>query len=384
MTTTQTLSQTGSAILDSTGSATITLRPDVNQNWAPLFVRVSTGLKTSPVAYCAVYHGSPGVNVQQSQFIDDTFLASGDTSSIIAGTPIVYGQAVIFAFSGGTPGDTAIATVYGMTSDTPPNLDLNPQVPGTHFTGHLITEIVTLIAKSSGSNIIPGGEVTTGLIIDVRQWASYYLSLDATVSTLPATDYNQIQVALFWTADALGATRLSADSFSFWADALTGKFVSLSTVFAEDVMHGPFMRINILNNGTNDVDVQWRLLGTTRVLPGPYLRQGSFPDGIVLDVQIDSMVAGVADVPLPLAYGPMELVITNNGGNPEQFTLNFEPNLGTGPGFPGYLGQVAVGGSLGVNPRLVVIAPKRGGILHVAGVGGDQFSIRAITDIDKV
>lgn len=145
MTLTYLNAQTKSAVLDANGNATIAVGPDgTSQYWLPVLTRVSTlspqSATVNPpikslVPYCAVYLGTPGTT-NPTAFIDDTYTGDSDASSIISGTVIPFGQTILANFLAGTPGDTAILTVYGFSSDTPPTTtDLGTLPPGTHFAG---------------------------------------------------------------------------------------------------------------------------------------------------------------------------------------------------------------------------------------------------------
>ena len=375
-----TLVLTDVVTLDSTGSGVVTLKPAVGQNWAPLFVRVSTNNLGAPVAYCALYHGSPGVPVQQSQFIDDTFTGSGDTSSMISGTPVRFGEALLFQFTGGNPGDTAVATVYGMTSDLPPNFDLIPQVPGTHFSGHLITEVVkTLtiqgVAGVGAPVIITSGSTVTSPLIDVRQFASYYLDLKVTAG--PAvTDYNAVSVDFIWTSDSslVPLHTVFRDKLQIWADTVSAPVVSLGDLRAQDTMHGAYMQFAMTNLGPDTCHATWTLMGTTRVLPGPYVRQGDSPDGILVSQQDNIPVGGTLLIPMPVAYGQVEWWLFNQGA------AAMTPFIDYGASGNDQVGAAVAANSLGT---FNLVMPKRAGLLQVNGTAGQTVDNRVITNYNK-
>lgn len=392
--TSTTLTKTDVAKLDASGNGTITLRPDVGQNWAPLFVRVSTGTTSTPVAYCAVFHGSPGVTPQPSQFIDDTFTANGDSSSMIAGTAIRFGEGIIFSFQNGTPGDTAVATVYGLQSDIPPNLDLIPQVPGTHFSGHLSTEVIRVIQTNSSSIAAFGSQNFS--VLDVRQWAGYYLAIAAATSTAPATAINPVQILLKWFSDSNGFNLIYEDAYEFWADNVSGPIVTLGSCMIQDVMHGPYMQIQLLNTttGTDTVQVNYSLEGTSRNGLTPYARQlnrgdalaGGGIDGILVDIA-GNLVAGAATVPFGFGYGDTELVFVNFGANPMSIFLGWgSEGHGTAGAQSGldFIQQVPTVSGLGRSPRFTMVAPKRSGLLSIVGTAADSFVVRAISKFNRV
>lgn len=146
MTTTY-LVQTSTTVIAADGTGTVTFTPQVGQFWAPSIVRVSTrvGPTVTPTfnptvnaSYCALYHGasSPGA-IDATAFLDDTFKGSGDTSSVIAGTVVLYGEVIVVKWSNAVPGVTAMAIVYGRTSDNLVELQgqLSP-IPGAKFSGN--------------------------------------------------------------------------------------------------------------------------------------------------------------------------------------------------------------------------------------------------------
>lgn len=365
-----TLSKLDSTQLDSSGNGTITLRPDVGQNWAPLFVRVSSNIQATPVPYCAVYHGSPGVSPQSSQFIDDTFLGNGDSSSMIAGTPVLYGQAIIFQFKNGTPNDIVTASVFGMQSDLPPNLDLVPQVPGTHFAGHLNTEITSVLAQGLALPftlvLLPGAAQSLG-VFDVRQFASYYLKIFTTTG-IPATAFNSANVSLTWrSTNVLTNNGVFQDFYEWWSDSPgPGAFTtSLGIVEIQDTMHGPYMDVVITNNSaTDNINVSFLLMASTRILSEPFVRQQAGIDGVLLNIPTMAIGAGATQTQLaPLLYGRAFQKLQNNGAN----TLTFNIYYGSlGP--PIIEEQFVI--AAGTADRRDVILPKRALRVDILAPGG--------------
>jgi len=389
--TSTTLTRTLPTKLDANGNGTIILKPDVGQNWAPLFVRVSTQSRAVPIAYCAVYHGSPGVPVQQSQFIDDTFLGSGDTSSMISGTPILYGEAIIFSFQNGTPGDTAIATVYGMQSNLPPNLDLVPQVPGTHFAGHPSTEISTqasFVPTNSPTVVPPNTSLflqAAGSISqpdDVRQYQSYYIKIYATAHNAAATAFNtsRLDLLFYGSSNTSNGTLVFADMAEWWSDnAGGGTFFNINgPLTGQDVMHGPYLVIQYTNqSATDSMDVNYIVEYTTRQLPGPYYRQQDGIDGIVaLTGNTPTAINTTINIPTPYLYGRAQQFIHCLG--PGSITVNQ---------FYGSLSNVAIQDVVasGATVSRETITPKRAVLFQVmTGGTASGYSIEMISQFDKV
>lgn len=141
------LVKTVSAVADASGNAAAFIKPDVGEFWAPSIIRISTGKtpQNTPVnpgatninsSYCAIYHGAVN-QTDSSTFLDDTFLGSGDSSSIVAGTIVLYGEAITAEWNKVTPNDVCILTIYGRSSNNLPELqnEISP-IPGARFTGN--------------------------------------------------------------------------------------------------------------------------------------------------------------------------------------------------------------------------------------------------------
>jgi hypothetical protein len=386
-----TLSAVGTTVLDANGNGDITLRPDVGQNWSPLFVRVSTSTRNGQT-YCAVFHGSPGVDPQASQFIDDTFLGSGDASSMIAGTPVLFGEAVIFQFQGGLPGDTATATVFGQQSSLAPNLDLVPQVPGTHFAGHLVTETNKVLVQQGtflGTTITPLTSLTfpsPGAGFDVSVFNSYAFSLNCAVHTATATA-PPLQVTLTF-LEATGGVAYQ-DIYEVFADLSANNTFHGGTVSIQDVVHSGRLQLVLTNNSpTISIDVNFSLTVSTKQLPGVYARQQSGTDGTLLEVQTNIGATGVDTLPLPLGYGDTYIKFFNNGAATMNLFLGFG-SLSAGVGatndfvdtIPATTGRIEP--FSGGVPAGRFIFPKRAGIIHVQGTVGQNYGLRVISLFNK-
>lgn len=135
------LQQTLSAIVAADGTATIQLRPAVGQFWAPSVVRVASRVtpqntQNANASYCAIFHGSVPA-IDPTSFLDDTYLGSGDSSSVIAGTIVSYGEAITAQWMNGLPGDTVILSLYGRSSNDLVELqDRISPIPGAKFSGN--------------------------------------------------------------------------------------------------------------------------------------------------------------------------------------------------------------------------------------------------------
>lgn len=127
--------------LDPSGNGILTLSPDVGQFWAPSLVSVSaaTNPKTTPFTnqpLVTLFRGTSGQNLYSS-YIDDTYNGCGDTSSVLAGSAIQYGQSITAVFAKGTISDSVTMSVYGRSSDSLVELQsvLSP-IPGNRFAGN--------------------------------------------------------------------------------------------------------------------------------------------------------------------------------------------------------------------------------------------------------
>lgn len=154
------LQQVGIVRFDANGAGVAMVRPDVGQYWAPTFVTVSTRTRntrsaggTEPVgngttvlgtfsnsftcsAHCVLYHGAV-TSLDASSFIDETYLGWGDTSSVVSGVIVKFGEALTAQWDGGTPFDTGIITVYGRSSSNFVELvsAMAEVIPGARFSG---------------------------------------------------------------------------------------------------------------------------------------------------------------------------------------------------------------------------------------------------------
>ena len=160
------LRATVSAPVDANGRATAKLFPQVGQYWAPSIVSVSTGINptvstsgSSAQALCKIYQGvdTPlfALNVFNNAyaFLDSTSNGSGDTSSIMAGTVVMFGEAIIANWTAGVPGDTALLTVFGRSATTLEELQeiLSP-IPGARFSGNHGNSMPFAYGVSSSTN----------------------------------------------------------------------------------------------------------------------------------------------------------------------------------------------------------------------------------------
>lgn len=116
--------------------------------------------------------------------------------------------------------------------------------------------------------------IVSSLVLDVRQFSSYYALIVASVTGGAATDYNQVIVQFFWYADPQATVTVFQDQYAFFASQATGTFKTAGGVLlAQDQMHGPFMRVRVTYNGPDVVTARTIIIGTTRSVGSPYIRE---------------------------------------------------------------------------------------------------------------
>ena len=310
------LTKSASVVLDSNGNGTINLVPDVGQYWTPKLVRVSTTLLSSPVAYCAIYEGAVTIK-SQSTFIDDTSAGSGDTTSMVAGTVVQFGEAITAVWIGGNPGDTAIISVFGVSCNTPPSVSDLPTTPGTHFAGKPVQQTSVVQSLQSGISLAPNaGFFSTGLL-DVRSFQSYTLQIRATAQSVPAK-FDEVTVQLFWFKNSNGlADTIFNDNASVipnWLTAGTFNFTA-GSLYMQDNHHGAYLSILVTNLSlTITQSLNFVLTGSSRVLSQTFARQGQNPSFIIGPPVITIAAAGLTTIPMNFAYGRVRLHVDNNSG----------------------------------------------------------------------
>lgn len=173
------------------------------------------------------------------------------------------------------------------------------------------------------ATLLSGGELKSATVIDVREWVSYYLTVNGTRNGV-ATNYNAVAVRIIWFADSAGTNVIYADTYEFWALRSVGVFSTIGgKLIGQDALHGPFMQIIVNNLGPDTVDVSYVLSGTTRSIPGPYFREISqdlppnvyVPDNFIVDPATGSaIVAPGADFNLPglMRYGRAKWRVSTN------------------------------------------------------------------------
>lgn len=194
-----------SAVVDQLGSATIQLTPAVGQFWAIAVVRVSQmtrpqlqNFTSAPFGdyqtrylplqypYCSLYVGATGVR-DSTTFVDDTTLGSGDSSSIVSGTVVEYGESITARWLGADPGNTVLLNVYGRSfeSITDVQNEFAP-VPGSRFAGTTANNMVW--SPMSITNTVGGAFPWVAPVLGViGNWEVASVHFTVTTSAVVAT-----------------------------------------------------------------------------------------------------------------------------------------------------------------------------------------------------
>ncbi len=121
--------------------------------------------------------------------------------------------------------------------------------------------------------------VSSGLI-DVRGFSSFYLNLDADL-TVPSTGFNSFLARLTWlprppVAGESGGVFmiLSQDVYEYWVFQGSGTALfNGGDLMVADIMHGPYLQLDIVNLGGDAKTIDYHLIGTTRNIPHPFVTQ---------------------------------------------------------------------------------------------------------------
>lgn len=135
MTITQMNGFTKTVTLDASGMGFVEFDCPVGQYWLPLSAHVATFNAGGDVPQCGVHiTGAGSHSFSPDSLIDFTFAGNNDTTSLLGGNTVNPGQAVVAHFINGNADDTAILSMNGLISDTPPPFSAVPQT-GNHFSG---------------------------------------------------------------------------------------------------------------------------------------------------------------------------------------------------------------------------------------------------------
>lgn len=374
------LEQPAAIQFDATGTGIVEMSPPSGQYWLPTMLKVSTVANT-PTAYAAVYMGPPSTNgatLDNSQFIDDTFLGSGDVTTMVSGLTVQYGTTLTVKFANGAAFDTGYVTLFGVASDLPPNLGTPPQVPGTHFSGHIVTVVEKLTAiASSPLNIATGAlpvPFPSSGTVDMRQFSSYSLQVQSL--TLGA-NLDSCLIDIVWSANPDGSVVLSEQTYEIWvAGSATQVFSNnFGNTMFQDIRRGPFLRVSFTNLGPDTINLQGtRLYLSTRDVPTP-IAQDRVGDGVMAHAINAVVPAGnILKVPCLLYPGNALAVFRNNGTSQYQFL----PNQGTLSTNQQY--AVNLASTLTLNP---MFTGRRACRIDVNGTAGEHVDIEVYSLYNK-
>jgi hypothetical protein len=309
------LTMSTSVVLDSNGNGTATLAPSVGQYWTPKLVRVGTTLLSSPVAYCVLYEGAATVK-NQTTFIDDTSAGSGDTTSMVAGTVVQFGEALTAVWIGGNPGDTAVMSVFGVSCNTPPSESDLPTTPGTHFAGKPVQQTSVVQISQNGISLAPNAGFYSSGLIDVRSFQSYSIQINATAQSVPAK-FDEVTVQLFWYKNSSATDFVFSDTASVipnWLTAGTFNF-SGGNLYLQDNHHGAYLSVLVTNKSlTITQSLNISITGSSRILSQPFARQGISPSFLVGPPFVSIGASGLNTIPMLYTFGRIRVHLDNNSG----------------------------------------------------------------------
>src|SRR5258708_515197 len=330
------LHQTTSVQFDGNGNGAVALRPSVGQYWAPTFVRISTQNQNPPFPHCTIYQGAiSGSTAGPSSYVEDASVGNGDGSSIISGTVVQFGEAVLAKWTGGNPGDTGIITIYGTSCDTPTAVSDNlPTTPGTHFIGHAGADATVALFTVANDSIPANAGVKLYPPVAVSSFASFQLSID-TQNGAGGT-FSFFRFTFIWALDAPGQNKLGQEDYVI---------ASLADRVYHYVGNGPmissYLSIQIINcDHVAAANTSFTIQGSSRPRTVAKIREKALPFfGPNGHLMVDNVLAAYSGTQAPntssanlllrFYHGPATLDILSTGqaaGNKVQFTLSPEPN----------------------------------------------------------
>lgn len=272
------------------GAGSVLLAPAVGQFWLPILVHVSTrNGKPCRVDLCsgsiaALKAGTknfatPAALSDPSTIKDFTSLGANDTSSILAGTIISYGEGIQVNFYNGLGADVGVVEVWGTSSDLPPLIGTEPLVPGVRFTGSTnagetpVSSPSFQLATIAPGNFAPGTSNQSASNLDLRGYSSYMVVITATKQGFTSANIDPVEVRLDW-FDQDGFFTYT-EEFMWFADDRGGVLTpqNYGTFEIQDAVHGEFLNVTITNRGAIDnLSYSGEVRGSVRELGRQYLR----------------------------------------------------------------------------------------------------------------
>lgn len=116
-------------------------------------------------------------------------------------------------------------------------------------------------------NIGVGANVASA-VIDMRPYQSFYFRASASVVPVP-TGYGWTHVTLIWTDSLVAGTVINREDFAFFPFApAAGVFpVPNDGLYVQGPISGPFVQLDIVNNGPDIINAGADFYGNTRALP---------------------------------------------------------------------------------------------------------------------
>jgi|SRR5882672_8295996 len=327
------LSKTGSAVVDATGKATIIFRPDTGQYWLPTIVHV--GVRSSNQIWCAVNVGSIAALSDNSTTKDFTFQGSNDTTSIVSGSVVSYGEGIACVFTTGFPNDIAFAELVGLSSDEPPTIGAVPSVPGVRFIGASPGGLQRSLVPSPQSTVLTAGGFINPPPFDMRPYQSFGIAFDCQ-SVNNATNFNGLLIQLVWSDDSTLQHVVFEQHYEIFGADKNITFGIYGRFELQDAVHGAFLSIFIESLGPDNLNTLLDVLGSARILGGAYVRNRatsiSTPpsllsgaaldlDDTFLDNNVTLAAGGASNIIIPMRPGPVNIYL-QSGAAPANFFFN--------------------------------------------------------------
>lgn len=245
-----------------------------------------------------------------------------------------------------------------------------------------LAEIVTPLFVDIGASLASGTTVSSPSF-DVRGFQGYYGRIAPTVTSGP-TVQNSVKVVVSWGTDSTMSQLLFQDVYEFWSPQSaggTGVSFDGSPLRIQDIMHGPFMQVDIVSLGGDNQNVDFNFYGTTRAFTSPFARQGSSAtnlgsDGWLVYKQAQAIANGATvNIPAYFGYGRTSLkYAVGAGGLTINELVGFELRTLDADAVP-------ANGTI----RREEILPKRAPLFQVVNASGvaSIYTIKVVSQFDR-
>lgn len=393
------LSQTKSAVIDASGNAFILFKPDTGQFWVPTLAQTSVQRNTASTTFtqngrytqCTLHSGSVAAltpaTISQSTVKDFTSFGNGDTSSILSGTVVSWGEGILFRYSAGLSGDIAVASIIGISSDEPPTIGIVPEIPGSRFTGSTLAQPSLLELSLTTSNLTTGGGTFTAPVINMGVYESFSLNVRSSTSGVQAA-LQRYRVTMSWWGSPQQSNNdlVWFDSYELFAANGAGgagncQWGGMKLV---DSCKGLYLTIVLQQTfGAATQTAVLGLIGSYRPQGRRYIRAdpiGQFitnaSDTGIIDLENNTAVAAGVHLtrPMPIAPGRCRIFTQSNGAGGNLTIQRVDGTL---------IDQVAL--AAGVPQTRELILPQENCIMdfqNTGGVGANLFQ-SIITDVTQ-